>query len=199
MIGRPPPRPAPGPRQPARAARWAVAALLAINDFHGQLETMPRPSDGRPLGGAAVMAAYLDAREAEATAAGATSLRVGAGDLIGASPLVSGLLRDEPTIVALSQMRLRYSSVGNHEFDKGVAELRRLQDGGCAPPKSGGFFQSSIDPAALDPRTGCFRGASFEYLAANVIDDATGETLFPPYAVERVAGVPVGFIGVVLK
>ncbi|HLH22656.1 MAG TPA: bifunctional metallophosphatase/5'-nucleotidase [Chloroflexota bacterium] len=225
MIGRPPPRPAPGPRQPARAARWAVAALLvacalrfgalpaasgaqagpvqvqllAINDFHGQLETMPRPSDGRPLGGAAVMAAYLDAREAEATAAGATSLRVGAGDLVGASPLVSGLLRDEPTIEALSLMRLRYSAVGNHEFDKGVAELRRLQYGGCAPAKSSSLLMSSTDPSLLDPATGCFRGAQFQYLAANVIDEATGEPLFPPYAITRVRGVPIGFVGAVLK
>ena len=173
--------------------------LLAINDFHGQLETVARSGDGRPVGGAAVLAAYLDAREREATAGGATSLRVGAGDLIGASPLVSGLLRDEPTIEALSRMRLRWSSVGNHEFDKGVAELRRLQDGGCAPAKSSGLLLSSTDPSLLDPATGCFRGARFSYLAANVIDQATGEPLFPPYAITRVRGVPIGFIGAVLK
>jgi 5'-nucleotidase len=189
---------------PAPAARGAQddgvhVQLLAINDFHGALETVPRPGDGRPIGGASVMAAYLDAREAAATADGATSLRVGAGDLIGASPLVSGLLRDEPTIQALGQMRLRYSSVGNHEFDKGVAELRRLQAGGCAPAKSSGLYASTNDPAALDPATGCFRGAAFQYLAANVIDAATGEPLFPPYAIERVGGVPIGFIGVVLR
>src|SRR5829696_298578 len=173
--------------------------LLAINDFHGALETVPRPGDERPVGGAAVMAAYLDAREAAARADGATSLRVGAGDLIGASPLVSGLLRDEPTIEALSRMRLRWSSVGNHEFDKGVAELRRLQYGGCAPAKSGGLLLSSTDPSLLDPATGCFRGARFTYLAANVIDEATGEPLFPPYAITRVRGVPIGFIGAVLR
>jgi 5'-nucleotidase len=189
---------------PVPAARGAQddgirVQLLAINDFHGALETVPRPGDGRPIGGAAVMAAYLDAREAAATADGATSLRVGAGDLIGASPLVSGLLRDEPTIQALGQMRLRYSSVGNHEFDKGVAELRRLQAGGCAPAKSSGLYASTNDPAALDPATGCFRGAAFQYLAANVLDSASGEPLFPPYAVERVGGVPIGFIGVVLR
>jgi 5'-nucleotidase len=173
--------------------------LLAINDFHGQLETVPRASDGRPVGGAAVLAAYLDAHEREATAAGATSLRVGAGDLVGASPLVSGLLRDEPTIEALSLMRLRYSSVGNHEFDKGVAELRRLQYGGCAPAKGSGLLMSSTDPSLLDSATGCFHGASFHYLAANVIDEATGEPLFPPYAITRVRGVPIGFVGVVLR
>jgi 5'-nucleotidase len=173
--------------------------LLAINDFHGQLETVERPSDGRPIGGAAVLAAYLDAREQEATAGGATSLRVGAGDLVGASPLVSGLLRDEPTIRALSLMRLRYSAVGNHEFDKGVAELRRLQYGGCAPPKSSSLLLSSADPSLLDPATGCFRGARFHYLAANVVDEATGQPIFAPYAITRVRGVPIGFVGAVLK
>jgi 5'-nucleotidase len=190
-----------GPAPSARGAQddAVLLQLLAINDFHGQLETIPRASDDRPIGGAAVMAAYLDQREAQAAAEGAISLRVGAGDLIGASPLVSGLLRDEPTIQALDAMRLRYSSVGNHEFDRGVTELRRLQYGGCAPPKLSGSYLSTTDPAALDPATGCFRGASFQYLAANVLDDATGQPLFPPYAVERVGGLPVGFIGAVLK
>ncbi len=190
------------PREGGRGGRSAdpiQVQLLAINDFHGQLETVDRARDGRPVGGAAVMAAYLDAHEREATAAGATSLRVGAGDLVGASPLVSGLLRDEPTVEALGRMRLRFSAVGNHEFDKGVAELRRLQYGGCAPAKSDGLLRSSADPALLDPATGCFRGAQFEYLAANVLDEATGETLFPPYAITRVQGVPISFVGAVLK
>jgi 5'-nucleotidase len=176
-----------------------LVQLLAINDFHGQLETVPRASDRRPIGGAAILAAYLDAREEAARAEGATTLRVAAGDLIGASPLVSGLLRDEPTILALSLMGLRYSAVGNHEFDQGVAELRRLQYGGCAPPKATGPRASFADPAAIDPATGCFRGASFQYLAANVLDAATGEPLFPPAAVEWVDGVPIGFVGAVLK
>lgn len=153
--------------------------LLAINDFHGALQ--PRTLQGRPIGGAAVLAAYLDHWEREARKEGFTTLRVGGGDLVGASPPVSALLQDEPTIEVLDRMGLRYSAVGNHEFDEGTAELRRLQEGGC------------------HPNTGCFRGAKFQYLTANVVDQQTGEPFFPPYAIERVRGVPVGFIGVTLK
>ncbi len=153
--------------------------LLAVNDLHGALE--PRELRGRPIGGAATLAGYLEQWTRQARARGVDSLTVGAGDLIGGSPPISSLLHDEPTIDAVGLMGLRLSAVGNHEFDRGLAELRRLQDGGC------------------HPATGCFGGARFRYLAANVIDDATGELLFPPYTVERLGGVPVGFIGAVLK
>ena len=153
--------------------------LLAINDFHGALQS--RTLGGRPIGGAAVLAAYWDRWEQEARKDGFTTLRVGVGDLVGASPPVSALLQDEPTIEALNRMHLLFSAVGNHEFDEGVAELRRLQEGGC------------------HPATGCFAGARFRYLTANVVDAETGEPLFPPYAVVRVRGIPVGFIGVTLK
>jgi 5'-nucleotidase len=153
--------------------------ILAINDFHGALE--PRELRGRPIGGAATLAAYLGHSTAEAHEAGVETLIVGAGDLIGGSPPVSSLLQDEPTIEALGHMGLRVSAVGNHEFDRGVAELMRLQEGGC------------------HPTTGCFAGARFRYLAANVVDASSGERLFPPYAVEWVGGVPLAFVGVVLK
>jgi 5'-nucleotidase len=153
--------------------------LLAINDFHGALE--PRAVAGRPAGGAATLAAYLDRAEEEARAEGAPTLRVGAGDLIGASPPISALVQDEPTIEALGLAGLRFSSVGNHEFDEGPAELRRLQEGGC------------------HPETGCFAGASFRYLAANVVDATTGQPVFSPYAIETVRGIPVAFIGAVLE
>ena len=153
--------------------------ILAVNDFHGALQS--RTLGGRPIGGAAVLAAYWDRWEKEAQKQGITTLRVGVGDLVGASPPVSALLQDEPTIEALSRMHLLFSAVGNHEFDEGVAELKRLQDGGC------------------HPETGCFPGAGFQYLTANVVDAETGEPLFPPYGIVRVRGIPVAFIGATLK
>jgi 5'-nucleotidase len=162
--------------------------LLTFNDFHGNLEPLTvGPTDARrPIGGAAVLAAYLDQREQQAQGEVARTLRVAAGDLIGASPLVSALQRDEPTIRAMDLLELRYSSVGNHEFDRGIAELRRLQNGGCAPNTP-------------TPDADCFPGAGFQYLAANVVDTATGQPIFPPYLVEQVRGIPIGFIGIVLK
>lgn len=160
-------------------SRTVRLQLLAINDFHGALQS--RTLGGRPIGGAAVLAAYWDRWEEEAKKGGFTTLRVGVGDLVGASPPVSALLQDEPTIEALDRIHLLVSAVGNHEFDEGVAELKRLQEGGCHPV------------------TGCFEGAKFQYLTANVVDAKTGEPLFPPYAIVRVRGIPVGFIGVTLK
>jgi 5'-nucleotidase len=113
------------------------------------------------------------------------TLVVAAGDLIGASPLASALEHDEPTIAAMDALGLDVSSVGNHEFDRGVDELRRLQTGGCAqdvPCKGPGF-----------------PGAHFTYLAANVVDARTGETVFPGWVLKRVDGLSIGLVGVVLK
>ena len=160
--------------------------LLSINDFHGNLAppgTLTLPGGVRtPAGGAEYLATHInDLRKQNPN-----TLVVSAGDNIGASPLVSGLFHDEPTIEAFNAMGVDISSVGNHEFDEGSAELLRMQDGGCHP----------VD--------GCqdgdgFAGADFDYLAANVTDDDTGKTLFRPYEMRRVGGVKVGFIGVVLK
>ena len=110
---------------------------------------------------------------------------VAAGDLIGASPLLSSLFHDEPTIESLSKMGLAITSVGNHEFDEGWQELRRMQDGGCHP----------VD-GCKGPKP--FEGAKFEYLAASTFLDS-GQTLFPPYTVRTFDGVKVGFIGLTLE
>src|SRR5262249_42472153 len=100
--------------------------LLAINDFHGNLEP-PRGSsgliNGMPAGGVEYLATHLKA----AAAQNPDSLVVAAGDLIGASPLISALFHDEPTIEAMNALNLSVSSVGNHEFDEGPAELLRMQ------------------------------------------------------------------------
>ncbi|MBI5320641.1 bifunctional metallophosphatase/5'-nucleotidase [Bradyrhizobium sp.] len=167
--------------------------ILAINDFHGYLQPfaggirIDDPADRTkkvtvPAGGAEHMATLVkELREGRKH-----SIFVAAGDLIGASPFLSALFHDEPTIEALSLMGLEVASVGNHEFDEGRNELLRMQDGGC------------------HPTDGCrgphrFEGAKFRYLAASTIEKSTGKSLFPPYAIREFDGIPVAFIGLTLK
>jgi len=167
--------------------------ILAINDFHGNLEPPPGgirindPADttkkiGVAAGGSERMATLVRQLRSEAK----NSIFVAAGDLIGASPLLSSMFHDEPTIESMSLMGLEISSVGNHEFDKGKVELKRMQSGGCHP----------VD-GCKGPHP--FVGAKFSYLAASTFDTGTGQTLFPPYAVKTFDGIPVAFIGLTLK
>ena len=165
--------------------------LLAFNDFHGNLEP-PSGSSGKitlpdntavDAGGAAYFATHLAALRAE----NPNTLVVSAGDLIGASPLISGLFHDEPTIELMNKLGLDYNAVGNHEFDEGWQELLRMQKGGCHP----------ID--------GCqdgtpFPGAAFEFLAANVlVQEEPAISLLPSYAIRSVDGVKIGLIGMTLE
>ena len=129
-------------------------------------------------------AAHLATAIRELRAAKPHSAVVGAGDLVGASPLDSALFHDEPTVAALGEAGLELSSVGNHEFDRGRDELLRLANGGCHP-------KGCVD--------GPYPPARYRYLAANVVDTATGRTLFPAYEIKRYGGVPVAFVGAVLK
>ena len=154
--------------------------ILAINDFHGNIATS---SDA--FGGVGRVD-YLAANIAAARAGADNSVFVSAGDLIGASPLISALFHDEPTIEAMNLMGLDFNGVGNHEFDKGPAELSRMQQGGPHP---------EADDMGGEP----FSGAGFQFLAANVIDDSTGSTIFPPYAVRDFQGIEVAFIGLTLE
>ena len=154
--------------------------ILAINDFHGNIATSSDSFGG--VGRADYLAANISAARDEVE----NSVFVSAGDLIGASPLISALFHDEPTIEAMNLMGLDINSVGNHEFDEGLAELRRMQQGGPHP------VDGDLDG---DP----FGGADFEHLAANVIDDSTGATIFPPYTVREYGGVGVAFIGLTLE
>ncbi len=107
--------------------------------------------------------------------------------MVGASPLLSGLFHDEPTIDALNKLDLDVTSVGNHEFDEGAKELARLQNGGCHP--TDGCYDKKAK----------FRGADFPYLAANVTSEKTGKPILKPYWVWKKNGVKVGFIGVTLE
>ena len=154
--------------------------ILAINDFHGNIATS---SDA--FGGVG-RADYLAANIAAARAGAENSVFVSAGDLIGGSPLISALFHDEPTIHAMNLMGLDLSGVGNHEFDEGPAELSRIQQGRHRPDVDSMYGE-------------LFHGADFQFLAANVIDDGTGSTIFPPYAVRDFQGIKVAFIGLTLE
>ncbi|MGV3553903.1 MAG: bifunctional metallophosphatase/5'-nucleotidase [Croceibacterium sp.] len=180
---------------PEAAPQAEDIQILALNDFHGNLEPLPgeqryRMADGTEaraqLGGAARLGATL----AGLRAGQAHTVTVAAGDLIGASPLVSAYYLDEPAIAALGRAGLEIAAVGNHEFDKGVAELRRMQDGGCNEGRPVGARQ----PCRLDP----FDGASFTYLAANVIGPGE-QTLFPASVMRQFGAAKVGFVGMTLK
>ncbi len=172
--------------------------LLALNDFHGNLEP-PSGSGGRIQTGvdAAGKAVTVDAGGAEYLASALAELSaqqkeentitVAAGDLIGASPLLSAAFHDEPTIESLGLAGLDYASVGNHEFDEGADELLRIQNGGCHP----------VDGCADGTP---YAGADFQYLSANAFRTATGKPLLAPYAIHEVqGGVKVGFIGMTLE
>ncbi|HEX7095039.1 MAG TPA: bifunctional metallophosphatase/5'-nucleotidase [Acidimicrobiales bacterium] len=176
----------PPPDRPGKAKGHVVdVQILAFNDFHGNLEP-PSGSSGRvgtvDAGGVEYLATHI--RQLEQT--NKNTIVVSAGDLIGASPLVSALFHDEPTIEAMNRIGLDLNAVGNHEFDEGTDELLRMQNGGCHP----------VD-GCLDGDG--FRGAKFRFLAANVVSRDTGETLFPPYHIEKFKGAPVAFIGMTLE
>lgn len=192
-------------------ARLAHIQLLTFNDFHGSLETGGRiptsyrlnpdgspvlDSSRRPIANSveAGGVAYLAASLARARKNQKYSITAGAGDLIGASPLVSAAFHDEPSIEAMNDLGLEVSTVGNHEFDDGAAELVRMQRGGCLADGDGVNHQDSC------PGGRPFAGARFRYLSANVVVSSTGHTLFPPYWIKNFGhGIKIGFIGMTLK
>lgn len=167
--------------------------LVTLNDFHGNLEPSKYVWDSANGGGArTIEAGGIDTIGAALQAwrrEDPQLLLVGAGDLVGASPAISSMWADEPTIGAMNLLGLRASSVGNHEFDAGRVELLRQQMGGCKSPRADKACKYEPD----------FGGAKFSYLAANVIDTATRKPVLPAYKIETAHGVKVAFIGTVLK
>ncbi|HEX6473283.1 MAG TPA: bifunctional metallophosphatase/5'-nucleotidase [Streptosporangiaceae bacterium] len=172
--------------------------LIAWNDFHGNLEPGGLNIYGRFAGGAAYLAKAVHDLQARHPGHQAT---VVAGDNIGASPLANGLFFEEPATVVSNFMNIDFASVGNHEFDKGKDELLRIQNGGC---RADGCTAAPYAVPGRRKPVQTYPGADFQYLAANVVDNATGRTLFPAYGVKRFRadnGRPfsVGFIGEVLQ
>lgn len=170
-------------------AGTAKGRLLTFNDFHGALEPPVGSGgliNGNPAGGAEFLATHVKRLRAAGEASGEEVITAGAGDLVGATPLISAAFHDEPSVEVLSQLGLDVSSVGNHEFDEGVTELKRLQRGGCHP----------VD--------GCqdgdgFDGAGYTYLSANVVDKRTRLPVLAPVDIQYVQGVPVAFVGMTLE
>ncbi|MDD5275482.1 MAG: bifunctional metallophosphatase/5'-nucleotidase [Methylovulum sp.] len=170
--------------------------IVAINDFHGQLESpgtlraLPTDSFGTiAVGGVDWLAGYI----ADIKSKNPNTVVVSAGDLIGATPLVSALFHDEGTIEAMNRAGLEINAVGNHEFDEGKDELLRMQNGGCHPTDV-----NSCQGAAVGTPVP-FEGASFKFLAANVIDKKSNHSIFAPYTIKKYEGVKVAFIGLTLK
>ncbi len=187
--------------------------LLSFNDFHGNLEA-PSGSSGRitidhfytdvddidgdgnrteqinfvNAGGVEYLATEL----AQARKGHPYSLTVAAGDIVGASPLLSAAFHDEPTVESMNKLGLDVTSVGNHEFDEGYKELQRLAHGGCIDDGDGQNNQNSCPD-------GEFGGADFDMLAANVVETSTGKTILPAYTVKKFNGAKIGFIGMTLE
>ena len=168
-------------------------SIFSINDFHGHIQPksptplmprLPDPKTGeikpQAAGGAAYLATVLNNLRAQRP----NSVFVAAGDLMGASPQLSSLLSDEPTLSALSAMGLDASSLGNHDLDAGLTELLRKTRGECAP-------------------SGCvwpeFKGAAFPYLAVNMLDAETGKTVLPTHKIVTVGRLKIALVGAVTK
>ncbi len=180
----------PGKPKPGGSGGTAEVKLLGVNDFHGNLE----PSgavDGRAVGGAAYLDAYLDRYEADNPK---NTIRVHAGDMVGASPLISSYFHDEPTIYATNEMELDVGTLGNHEFDEGGEEILRLIDGGQRD--DGKQFKTGADGEPVNTSDPDYSGADYPYIAANTVYKDTGEPVLEPYEIVKRGGVNVGFIGV---
>ncbi|HEM3716800.1 TPA: bifunctional metallophosphatase/5'-nucleotidase [Streptococcus suis] len=177
--------------------------IMGVNDFHGALDSTGtarlEEETVRNAGTAALLDSYMDdsqaSFEAEAAASEtpAESIRVQAGDMVGASPSNSGLLQDEPTVKVFNEMDVEYGTLGNHEFDEGLDEYNRIMTGE-APVE--GQFNEIVD-------TYSHEASKQEIVIANVVDKDTGEIPYgwQPYAIKTIPvndkEANIGFIGVV--
>src|SRR5262245_59750036 len=173
--------------------------ILAFNDFHGNLQspgTFGVQAGGpgtaivnKQAGGVDYLAGYVAAQKAGYP----NNVVVSAGDLIGASPLISAFFHDEGTIETMNRLGLEFNAVGNHEFDEGKTEILRMQEGGCHPSDPNSCLGANVGTPVP------FEGANFKFLSANVVDKATGQTLFPAYGIKDFKGNRIAFIGMTLQ
>jgi 5'-nucleotidase len=185
---------------PPPAAPFTVK-IIGFNDYHGNLQSPGTfgvntsvPAASRPaVGGAEFIAGHVAKLKAQNT----NNVVVGAGDFIGATPLISSLFHDEPSIETLNRIGLEFNAVGNHEFDRGSTELKRLQSGGCKV--TGGAQDPNSCKGASVGTPVPYEGAKFKWLSANVVVTATGQTLLPAFGTKTFNGVSVAFIGMTLR
>lgn len=173
--------------------------ILGINDFHGALSstgTATLETRFSKVGKSFYLASEFNAAEAKFKAANPNgeSIRVQAGDLVGASPSNSSLLQDEPTIKAMNRMNIEYGILGNHEFDEGLDEFDRIIKGGVAV---GDYFNSITQSYPKEP-------SNMEILSANIFDqNGNIPKDYKPYAIKEIGSgedkVKIGFIGVVTE
>lgn len=181
----------------SNVGKTVTVRVIGFNDFHGNLQSPGRfgvntavpPAQRPPVGGAEYVAGHV----ARLKAANPLNVVVGAGDFIGASPLISALFNDEPSVEVLNRIGVEFNAVGNHEFDDGAQELLRLQNGGCKPS------DPNSCKGALVGTPVPFEGAKFKWLSANVVSQTTGLPLLAPYGIKWFGKVPVAFIGMTLK
>ncbi|MFI3197500.1 MAG: bifunctional metallophosphatase/5'-nucleotidase [Methylococcaceae bacterium] len=196
----------------AACAATTTVRLISFNDFHGNLQSpgnfsiQPGGSGtalvSKASGGVDYLAGYVNSLKSGYP----NNAVVSAGDLTGASPLISGAFHDEGSVEVLNRLGLEFNAVGNHEFDYGKTEILRKQNGGCYP---GGVVGQDTCMGAASVGTPVpvpypFEGAKYKYLSANVVDSLSGKTLFPAYAIKSFktstgGSVRVGFIGMTLK
>lgn len=154
--------PAASPAVLPEAEGTETISILSFNDFHGALS--------EDFSGTQFADTVEDYRADFAAVHGEDRvLLTSAGDLIGASASVSNVQQDEPTIEIMNALGLDVSAAGNHEFDKGLDDLR-----------------NRVLPLA-----------EFEFLAANFVDPTTKEPVLPSHDIFDVGGVKVAVIGAV--
>jgi 5'-nucleotidase len=145
---------------PAGTAQHPLVELqfLTVSDWHAQLDPL-----AGGIGGAAVLSAYWQADRA----ANPNTLTLTAGDAFGASPPLSGFFNEQPAVLAMNQMGFHADTLGNHNFDRGIAHLQQMID----------LAQSSYVSANLK----------------HVEDNLTGVA---PFEIFNVGGVKVAVIGI---
>lgn len=145
--------------------------LLGINDFHGRIDSNT--------------VAFAGTVEELREAASGPTLFLSAGDNIGASLFASSVSQDQPTIDVLNAMGLEASAVGNHEFDRGFADLSgRVSDAFDAPQLGANVYEKGTTTPALDE----YALLDADGLTVGVIGAVTEETptLVTPTGIETV-------------